>query len=617
VIQPLRLLLLPVLLLVPLHRTAAQEPPAEQTLPYSVEIVPTGDAALDAALAASSQLERLRERAPTDALGVVGRARGDLPRLEAALRSEGYWGGEARIELDGVPLGAAGETERLVGRREELPVHILALPRDRYRLTEIAVRAISPEGEAAVRQAAAEPFGLAVGDPARAAAVLDAEQALVDRLRRQGHPLATKGDRRVVVDHDRKAMEVAFVLAPGPRAEFAAPEVVGQSRTHTGMLEGIARRIEGQPYSPERVDRVRRDLLALGVFDSVRARAAGRLDPDGRLPVRYEVQERPLRAIGIAGDYVTNFGLSGRVYWEHRNLLGGAERLRLEAEVSRLGSDVPENIGVRAGGSLRTPWMFGRQLTLVTEAFLIRERLLAYDRDVVTASALFERKLSDRLTLQAGPVFESGRVGRDGVWQNVTLYGFQTGLRWDGTDSLLDPTRGIRAAIAVTPFYDAISGAAFTRARVDASTYVDLRGDRRSVLALRGAAGSAIGADLADIPFDQRFYAGGGGSVRGYDYQSIGAVDAEDRPIGGASVVEASLEFRQRVWGEFGLVAFVDAGAVNPGATPSFSGFRVGAGLGLRYLTGIGPLRADLALPLVKQEGSGSYGLYIGLGQAF
>jgi translocation and assembly module TamA len=593
------------------------EAEAERVLAYTVEFVPTGDAALDRLLPATSQLERLREPAPTDALGVLARARGDLPRLETVLRSEGYYAGRIDLTVAGEPLGAPGLDERLARAAGPVPIRVQVEPGPRYRIDTVRIEAAAPGGAGPVRAATAEPFGLAPGDPARAEAVLDAESALLDRLRDAGHPLAASAGRDVVVDHARRTMDVALTLAPGPRAAFAPPVVTGEERTDSAWLRRVAGRLTDQPYSPRALERARRDLLGLGVFGSVRATTGDALDATGRLPVTFTVEERPLRAIGATVAYETNYGFTGSVYWEHRNLFGGAERLRLEAELSRVAEDRPGEIGYRIGGSLRSPFLYGRDLTMIADAFLIRERLDAYDRDAFETGLLFERRVTEALVLQAGPTFEVGRVGRDGNWDDYELIGLNLGLRYDTTDDPLDPTRGLRAGVALTPYYELAESQSFTRLRLTASTYWDILGDRRSILALRGAVGSIVGASRDEVPLHKRFYAGGGGSVRGYAYQSIGPRDASDRPIGGTSLVEGSIELRQQVWGNFGAAVFVDAGSVGTNEVPDFSDLRVGVGVGLRYRTAIGPLRADIAVPLNRVSGDSSFGLYVGLGQAF
>jgi translocation and assembly module TamA len=629
-------LLLPLLLLSP---AAAQEgapappsaaPPPDQpepgappNLPYTTTVAPTGEDALDRSIQDASQLVRLQEQAPTSAIGLLGRAQGDIPRIEEALRSEGFYAGSITITLGDARLGEPGTAERLEAMRPNpdtpLPVTIAVDHGPRYTIRSATIRPASPE-ETEVVARLTPPENVKPGDPARAGPILDADTALVDQLRRAGHPLARVADRPVVVDHNRRSMDVTWVLSPGPSARFARPSVTGAERVDQELLDRVAGRLTGQAYSPARQETARRNLVALGVFDRVRARAAERLDAQGALPVEFDVAERPRQAVGFAAAYETNYGPTGQVYWEHRNLFGNAERLRLQAEVSRLGAGGgTEDINYRLGANLRRPALFDGNTTLVLDVAGVRERLEAYDRDAFTASALFEYKWSDTLLLSAGPVFEIGEIGRRGDFTPFTLFGFALGARYDTTDSLLDPARGIRLAATATPFYELEEGGQFTRIRVDGSTYWDVTGDRGTVLALRGALGSIIGGEQSTIPLDKRFYAGGGGSVRGFDYQSIGPRDpVTGLPRGGLSLMEASAEIRQRVSGAFGMVGFLDAGSVGLKETPSFSDFSLGAGIGLRYATAVGPLRADFAIPLKREGDRGSsYGLYLGLGQAF
>ncbi|MBD0274850.1 MAG: BamA/TamA family outer membrane protein, partial [Acetobacteraceae bacterium] len=391
-------------------------------------------------------------------------------------------------------------------------------------------------------------------------------------------------------------------------------------RVNTAFLERYAAgRLENEPYSPDRLERARRGMLALGPFASVRVRAADRLDATGRLPTTFTVAERARHAIGINAAYETNYGPSVRAYWEHRNLFGGAERLRVEAEVARIGTGgaIGEET-YRFGATYRDPGLLGRDLTLVASLFALRERLEAYDRDAIAGTVLFEQRLSERLFVQAGPTADFGQSGpTGGPLTPYQIAGVTFGGRYDGTDSLLDPSRGWRANGAVTPSWSFSTNGPFAPLRATSSVYWDVLGDRRTILAARGTFGSLLGSALSDVPRHLRFYAGGGGSVRGYDYQSIGPRDAANRISGGASLVEASVEWRQRVWGDIGAVAFVDAGSVGTSSAPDTSNLRFGAGFGVRYHTPIGPIRADVGFPLVKQRGSSAFGLYVGIGQAF
>jgi translocation and assembly module TamA len=412
-------------------------------------------------------------------------------------------------------------------------------------------------------------------------------------------------------------MDVTWVLSPGPLARFATPEVTGETAVSRRLIDRVAGRLSGEPYSPARLEEARRELIALGAFDAVRTRAGQRLDEAGNLPVTFNLTDRPRNAAGFTLAYETNYGPTGRIYFERRNLFGNAERLRIEGEVSRLGAGGgTEDINYRLGANFRRPGLIDGRTTLVADIAALRERLEAYDRDAFVSSILLERPVGERWVVQAGPTFETGRIGRDGNLVPFTLAGLVTTLRYDGTDNLLDPRRGIRANLNVTPYADIAEGGGFVRALGSVRTYFDLAGTGGTVVALRGTIGSLIGAER-EVPLDKRFYAGGGGSVRGYGYQQIGPRDARNRPLGGNSLVEGSVEVRQRVTESIGVVGFVDAGSVGGSETPDFSDVRLGAGMGVRYATGIGPLRLDVAVPLNRQSGDAGYGIYVGLGQAF
>jgi translocation and assembly module TamA len=596
------------------HQAFAQEPPG---IPYRVEISPDDDRALVSAIEAVSQMIRLAETAPTDGYGLLARARADLPRLAEALRAEGFWGGTARIEIAGEDVNRRGAAPPEADPANPLPVAIILTPGPRYRIAQLLLRAEPADQDRLLEQAAAE-LSIAEGDPARPADILAAEEALLLALRRAGYPLASVVARDAMVDHDTKTMDITWRIAPGPLADFARPSVAGTTRTNTALLERLAaRRLEGQPYSPERLERARRAMMGLGVFGFVRAEEGQALDPAGRLPVHFQVQERPRHAVGGRFGFETNYGLTASAFWEDRNIFGGAERLRLEGEVARIGETGIENATYRAFATLRTPEFLGRDLQSTAQIGAVRERLRAYDRDAALASFILEHRLSDTMAVAAGPNYEEGRIGRDGDMEAFRLFGLTGIFRYDTTTNPLDPRQGQRFTFNATPYYSAMDANSFTRILAIGTSYFDILGNGDSVLALRAALGSAPGADRDEITLDKRFYAGGGGSVRGYTYQSIGPRDAANRPLGGASLVETSLEWRQRISRSWGMAAFLDAGSVGEEAKPDFSRLRAGTGLGIRYLTAIGPLRFDVGVPLDRQKDDPSFAIYIGFGQAF
>jgi translocation and assembly module TamA len=583
---------------------------------YEITFTPTGNAALDTALEGVSAMRRLRESVPTSAEGLVARALQDLGHFRTALRSEGYYAGTASITLAGEAPDAPNLAPRLAARGPEpIPVVVTANTGPQYRISTATLRPAAPGTDIAE---AGEVAGLGPGDPARAEAVNNAQEAVVTRLREAGHPFASVPRREITVDHDAHTMEVVYRVEPGPRARFAQPVVEGSENVDPELLRRASGVLADEVYDPRELDRVRRDVLALGVFGTVRARIGERLDPDGRLPVTFLVAERPFRAIGGTAAYETRYGPTLRAYWEHRNLFGAAERLRIEGEVSRTTQRGISDTGYRLSANLRQPWFAGLNATAVTDLAILRERLRAYDRDAITAGFSLERRIDPRLTLSAGVAAEIGKTSELDQDLSYSLLSLPLGARFDGTDNVLDPTRGYRANLLVSPTISlADSNSIFVRVRGIGSAYFDLTGSKGSILALRAGFGTLAGAQAGEIPPHLRFYAGGGGSVRGYDFQSIGPRRRDQSPRGGLSLLEASVELRQRITGPYGIAVFVDAGSVGEDALSGFGDLRVGAGLGLRYATAIGPIRADVALPLSKVPGSSGFGLYVGIGQAF
>jgi translocation and assembly module TamA len=575
-------------------------------LPYRATVKPTGDDNLDRVLRLASGLIALQERAPTDAEGVVSRIGAEAEKLRPALESEGYWAGQVEVVAPGVAAsGGSLDPAALAAQPSPLALEIRVTPGPRYTFRNIQTLGGGPD------------VAVTPGAPARAETVILAQEAAWNAMRQDGRPLA-RIDRSVTVDHGARAMDVTFTEQPGPRADFAMPEVVGTERVDPEVVRRVAAlRLAERGYLPGRLDQARADVSALGPFSQVRVDQATALDANGRLPVTVTVRERPFRAISASAGYETNFGARLGLSWEHRNVLGGAENLRVELEGSRIGSEA-DRMNARAAIIWRQPLPLGYVGTAVGSLSFVRDRLDSYDRDAAIFSLLYERRLSDRWTLSTGPVGEVGQSAPSGgTLEAYQIAGFTGQLRYDSTDSALDPRRGIRAVGSITPSYAFTESQVFVPLRISGSTYFDLSGGGRTILALRGAFGSLLNATAATVPPPQRFYAGGGGSVRGYDYQSIGPRDSRGKPSGGASLLEGSVELRQRFGSSYGAVAFVDAGAVGTNAGAPTDEIRVGAGVGARYYTPIGPIRADVAIPLIRQQGSGSFGFYIGIGHAF
>ena len=495
-----------------------------------------------------------------------------------------------------------------------MPVTVAVAPGPLFHLGTVTLAGPVPD-EARAK------FALAPGQPARAADVLAAGDRLLTALRDQGYALAKVAPPVATLRTATETLDVSFAVAAGPRVDLGPVTVSGLQRMNPAFVDRRLLVHQGEPFSPEKIEAARADLAALGVFGSVRAVPATTLDAEGRLPLGFVVTERPLHLVTADASYSTDLGLGLSAGWHHRNLFGNAEQLNLTAGVN-LGGSAQRKPGYNAAAQFIKPDFWARDQTLQVDLGAVDQYLQAYDRRAVTADALLARKLSPHWTATAGLSGEQARITQEGVTQNYTLLAVPLGLRYDDTDNLFNPTRGIRAAATATPT-QSLAGkpGTFVLAQLAGSTYLDASAlwgaPGRSVVALRGLVGRAFGVSQFGLPPDQRFYAGGSGTVRGYRYQTVGPLFPDDTPEGGTAVSAGTIELRQRILDNYGAVAFVDAGQVNANGAPFGGQTRVGAGIGARYYTAIGPIRLDFAVPLDKPPGGDSFEVYIGIGQAF
>ncbi len=584
--------------------------------PYAVAIAPTGNGALDGALKDSSDLVSLRTSSPVAPFGLVMRAQSDVDRMQTALRSFGYYAGHAAVTIDGKPLDDPG-----------LPDAIAALPAGTDAKVAVTIergplfhlRHVTVDGD--VPASARDKLGIESGAPAVASDVLAGQTRLLAALQTSGHALAKVGAPDVVMDPAAQALDVAYHAEAGPRVDIGVISVDGLKDTHDSYVRRRLLLHPGEPYDPDTIEKARQDLVGAGIFSSVTANAAPALAPDGTLPITFNVRERPRHAVTFDANYSTDFGITGSATFTYRNVFGNGESFTATA-ASTSGGTAERGTGYNVNlGFVQPDWM-RRDQALTYNAAYIRENLFAYNRKAIVGSVTLSRKLTDQVTGTVGVNGEEEHVFQEGLNRSYTLAGLPLGLTFDSTgpDGIFNPTHGVKAAVTVTPTYSlAAPSAFFTLITVSASTYINLAAEEgRSVIAVRGLIGSAQGASTFQLPPDQRFYAGGSGTVRGYRYQAAGPQFPLDHyPVGGVSVDAGTVEYRQRFGKSFGAAVFIDAGQVGETSAPFGSTVFVGTGVGARYYTSIGPLRVDIAVPLMKRRKDSSLELYIGLGQAF
>lgn len=581
--------------------------------PYTVAMRGVDDAELDAVLVASSQLFGLRESSPASPFALIQRARTDIPRIQIALDSRGYYQNQVSVTINGLALTDPGLPAVLDQITNSVQVRVVVDKGALYHLGKIAL-----EGE--VPEAARGALNLRTGDPAVADTVLDARVRMREALQEDGYALAEVEEPVAFADDERRLINVTYKVQAGRRANVGPIRFRGLKDVNESFVRNSLTIRPGERYRPSRIEASRQMLASLGVFSSVTVQAAQTLSPDGTVPLTFDVAERERRTVSLSALYSTDLGLSLSVGWSHHNLLGNAEQLNLSASGTGLGT-ASAGLGYNLTAQFVRPLFLAPSQALEVNLSGVKQQLEAYDQVAETVSAHVRRKFSDFWSGGAGLSLMYDQVTQQGATRLYQLVGVPVSVSYNGTgitDVLLDPVSGVRASVALTPTQSfGASRLTFAVLQASGSTYLDLGSEGRSVLALRALVGSIVGGANLELPPDQRLYAGGSATVRGYAYQSIGPQFPDGSPVGAKSVNAATVEFRQRILEDWGAVAFVDAGQASAGGLPFSGPVRLGAGLGARYYTPFGTIRADVAVPLPPIRGGDAFQVYIGLGQAF
>lgn len=561
-----------------------------------------------------AELRRQLERAigetgspPSNRFEGRRRARAAAEAAEALLRSEGYYQSILDDQVEG------DETPRAIVEVTPGPRFVIASPSIRWTLPQ-------PDPESGER--AADEMKLEIGGPGRAVDVIAAEGRILAALSRSGYADARAEPRRVVVDHADFSVRPEYRIASGERVRLDGLRLLTRGPTRPEWVAGLAPWTEGDIYDPEAVAELERRLLETGAYDAVGVALSplDQTDDEGLRPVIVTLADRPARILEVGASFSTAEGSGVDVLLTRYNRLGRADTLRYQARLADIDS--------RLGADLSLPHWRRPGRTLKLTGALIREDTDAYRRVAATAQAELQQRLGRTSWFNYGVGLDAGRYTENRfdpvtaaplrLDRDLVILTGRGAAYVDRSNDPLNPTRGWRVNLSAQP--TAVTGedtVLFLRTEGQATAYFPLRDQGRTVLAGRTRLGSIIGADELTAPSDRLFYSGGGGSVRGYDYQGVGPRLPNNRPRGGVSLFEASLEVRHDIGERWGAVAFVDAGAIGFQETPNFNNLRYGAGFGVRYRLPFGPVRADVAFPLDRRDGDPGFQLYLSIGQAF
>jgi translocation and assembly module TamA len=549
-----------------------------------------------------SQLVALKKKVPETRAALQRRIEDDVQRLVSVMEAAGYW--QAQID------------DTVDADKSPAMVTVTVKPGPLFHVAKIIFQLPSGAPAELPDTLGAKSLGLAVGDPAKSSVVAAVDGKIINAYGQRGQPFA-RTDRHAVIDVATATMDVTYIIDPGPRARFGKVTIDGLKSLNRTVVERRIGWREGALFDTREVEKTRQSLVTSGLFSAVEIKHRDAPDPDGTIPLTFALTEAPHHSVGAGVGYNTNYRAGVRGFWEDRNLFGNAETLRLSAGVAQ------RQIG--AAANFRRPDIWWNGLDFVSNVELLRQETDAYNSRRASAYAGFEERSYAPYVFGGGLLLEQAKLTTDepGRDEDYLLLGLPLYARRDTTDNLLDPTKGSRASLTLTPYHSLMESGPggkdvnFVSSRLQASLYQQLGPTDRWILAGYGAIGSIVGAGLDAIPLDKRLYAGGAGSVRGFGYQLAGPLDSYDKPTGGRSSLELGGEVRYRITETIGIVPFVDAGNVYSAVLPNSAQLFYSAGIGLRYYTAIGPVRVDVAAPLNKRSTDGPVQFYVSLGQAF
>lgn len=570
-----------------------------------------GDDDLLPAIRRTSLLTSAQDEGRVTGQDILAAARGDYARILGVLYDQGYYSGIIDITLDGVEAASIAplDAPKVV---HKVMVKVQPGPRFRYSRAEIAPLAPGTE----------LPRDYRKGKIARTGEMKSAAAAGVAGWRDVGHAKAEVAETDIIADHATNLVDSRIRLAPGPALRFGKLTIRGYERMDPRRLRKIAGFPEGERFDPEKLEDVRKRLRRAGVFSAITLTEADHVSAHDTLDVDLLVVEQKLRRLGAGFEYSNTDGLALTGYWINRNLFRGGERLRVDAGISDIGGDTGRDY--RLGLRLDRPATITPDTTGYLDAKVESLQEEDYDLKSGTFGLGFTWIPSDQLTADIALQYRALRVTDETGRTNFRLFALPASVIWDKRDEPNDAKHGYWLSGGVTPFVglqdETGSGAQIT---AEGRAYYSFGTDDRFTLAGRARLGTVIGPELADTPRDYLFWSGGGGTVRGHSYESLGVevLQGPNGPVktGGMSIVTLTAESRIQVRDKIGLAIFADAGRVwEDGGFSGASGWQAGAGAGIRYKTPIGPMRFDIATPVGGGDGDdGGVQVYIGLGQAF
>ena len=545
----------------------------------------------------------------TDPQDLLASARAEYSRLLAALYARGHYSGVIRVLIDGreaaniAPLDAPSQISR---------IKIIVEPGPAFAFSRASVAPIAP--------GTLMPKAFAVGQAAGSGVIREAVAIGVDGWRAVGNAKASVASQDLSADHGNKTLSATVALKPGPKLRFGRLAITGQDRMREQRIRKIAGLPEGEVFSPVELARATERLRRTGIFRSVSLTEDDAITSPDLLGITATLAEEKLRRYSFGAEIASFDGLTLSGSWLHRNLLGGGERLEVTGDITNIGAQA-SGVDYTLGVTIDRPATLTRDTNARFHFEIARLDEQDFSANTLSTGLGFSHIFTERLSARVGLDYdysEGSDLSGDFRYRNLSL---PIGVLYDKRNSKTDATRGYYIDAETKPFLGFGTTESGARLTFDGRAYRGVGANDGVVFAGRLQGGAILGSSLLGTPRDYLFYTGGGGTVRGQPYQSLGVnvlrVGLTDVQTGGTYFVAASAEVRTKVSEKIGVVGFVDVGQVSVGGfnDPS-SDWHAGAGLGLRYATGFGPIRLDVAAPVGGTTGEGVQ-IYVGIGQSF
>jgi translocation and assembly module TamA len=386
---------------------------------------------------------------------------------------------------------------------------------------------------------------------------------------------------RAIVDPAAHEVVLEVEIASGPPHRFGTRSVTGTKRYDDALVENLAPLRAGEDYDREKVVLYQRRLLESGYFASVQAEIDTQGGDPAGAPLRVSVIEAPKHHVESGVSYNTDVGPRFELRYTNGDMLDTAWRskssLNLDQKIQSLQFDVDSP--PRPGGIWNS--LFARIKQQDIQGEVTREQAVGVSHNY-GASASPASLITSAHT-------EEQRVGGAVADSRYAIY-FGAKKLFRHTDAFVSPREGYAVSLEAGGTPQRLSSRSFLRGVANASLFIPF--GRNIDLLLRGQAGAVLSDTREGIPSAFLFRTGGDQTVRGYSFESLG-VNQNGAVVGGRRLLVLSGESTFWVTPSWGVAAFADAGdAWDSGVRPVLA---KGYGLGARFRTPIGPIRADLA----------------------